>query len=212
MSVDFGRPASLCVGSLPSPPDSPSAVKRHTRLEEAVHSCAESLRPAEYTVSDKGCDIVAASTYFPPHARKQCLSNLEALQDHGDSRNTIAEDSQSTNIASMPSDSESSVGTQLLCPNSRLGFSMCNHIPTDHSHREMRLDSLQAPSHQLTKHESHFSEEEEAGSIGSAGDDVGPRMKPSAAQSLAEKRKMKRFRSVYSAHQGFLRECTEPGL
>ena len=193
--MSLNRLTSLCTECLPSPPDSPSMFGSHSRCEDA------SLNHAAFTFSSERHPLeqrkVNTNQSFEPG---QILSPYEAYRASQATRDQPGPydldftDPHCSITSSLFSTKHRST-SQLLSPDSTSGPLIVDQGSTNHQGRKtLDIGFDRASDYVEPEVDVRSDEEEEVHSSTSDGDEDHAGEKKTAAERLAEKRKMKRFR------------------
>ena len=187
MSLKYRSPVQLCTGSLPSPPDSPLMSRRFSELGEARQCYSGLSQPPGYSSVYQERERATGPERSSPRQFRENTALSLSLLNHALPRDHPLEDSSSRD------DSLSSAAE--LCQSAAL--SSYNRTPRDcNSSWGDEAWSQTLSAHESVKTEPYSDEEERSTSSTSNEDDDDFDRNKTGAERLAEKRKMKRFRSA----------------
>ena len=197
MSLKYRSPVQLCTGSLPSPPDSPLMSRRFSELGEAGQCYSGLSQLPGYSSVHQGQETAAGPERSSPRqSRRENTALSQSQLNHALPRVRPLEDSSSRDD-SLSSAAELRQSAE-RCPQSLTAtLSSYNRTPKDcNSSWGDEAWSQTLSAHESVKTEPYSDEEERSTSSTSNEDDDDFDRNKTGAERLAEKRKMKRFRSA----------------
>ena len=193
--MNFDQIDSSCTGFLPSPPDSPSMSRSRPNPEEVGRDHLRPTTSSSHNPFRQTCDGINDLVNTLSHQSE----HLQTRICQGRSSDLTADSLRRFAASSLASAPEGGQSTRILSPVSAAGLSPGDEKSTgDPTFENIDFRSQLTQNHNSTEHPSPSDEEDGASSIESdGGDDIGA--EKTGAERLAEKRKMKRFRSASSA-------------
>jgi len=169
--------------------------RSHPRAEDAGQYYSGFTQPSGYSSLQQRLGNVIESTNVSPCQSGDNLSGSQA-RHHRLTFRDIRFEGARTGLSPLPLNAGDGHGTPLPSPDSMTGHQMCNQVSNNPGDISCGLQVTQTD--EPTKTEPQSDEEEGAVSIDSGLDDDDMETKKTGAERLAEKRKMKRFRSASS--------------
>ena len=194
--MSFGRLASLCTEFLPSPPESPSMFRSYSRCENITLNHAAFTFSPEHPLEQRTA-VTNQSGRLPSRPQEAYRASSQVTRGQRGPQNLDFRDPQTAVTSSIFAATRYQPPSELLSPESTSGGLGCDQGSTDSRDLgKLDLGAQLTSRHECSRDDRQSDEEQEVHSSTSDGDEDHTGEEMTAAERLAEKRKMKRFRYV----------------